>query len=103
YGSAALYDEQVQPRALPAPETFTAHSLPELRAELTDSRQKLARQVRDMLEAVPREKLERHEEERFLDLKLHTVQGRAFTGQYDEDGGRLVSASLAATPEFLGP
>jgi len=102
YGVAALYDEEIQPRALPAPEPFTARNLAELRAQLTERRQQTAEKVRTMLEAVPRERLERQEEERFLDLKLYTVQSSRFAGQYVEDAGRLIYASLAATPEWLG-
>jgi hypothetical protein len=102
YGAAALFDEQIQPRALAEPPPFTARSLPELRAQLGEQRQKLARQVSEMLAAVPHEKPERREEERFLDLRMYTVEGGTFAGQYAEDDGRLVYASLAATPSWMG-
>jgi len=101
YGTAATYDEEICPTALPAPEPFTARNLPELRAQLTERRQRLANQVHAMLEATPREKLDRQEEERFLGLRLYTVAGSCFTGQYVEDEERLVYASLAATPQWL--
>jgi hypothetical protein len=102
YGTAALYEEEVRREALPAPEPLTARSLPELRARLEDGRRQLAVRVRDILAATPREQLQRQEEERFLGLRLYTAQSSRFAGQFVEDEGRLVYASLAATPEHLG-
>jgi hypothetical protein len=42
------------------------------------------------------ERFDRVEEERYLPMRLDTVGGERVAGQYAEDGGRLVYASLFA-------
>jgi hypothetical protein len=106
YGVAALQEEgkggeRRGSRAADA-KPFPARSLSELRQQLANSRGELADQVWTMLDATPREALDCQEEERFLSLRLFTALGTNFAGQYVEDDGRLVYASLTATPKFLG-
>jgi hypothetical protein len=101
YGPAALYEEEVRRDRLPEARPLRARNLAELCSRLEDSRRELAARVRTMLEAVPREKMARQEEERFLGLRLYTAVGRCFAGQFVEEEGRLVYASLAATPDYL--
>jgi hypothetical protein len=101
YGPSALYDEDICPLAQPALQSLTARDLPGLRAQLADRRRQLLDQVGVMLESVPRDRLKRQEEERYLDMRLFTVQGKHFSGQIVEEEGRMVYASLVATPEWL--
>jgi hypothetical protein len=100
YGAAAMEEERRRPAA-PAPVPFAATSLPELRARLDENRRDLHQRVGAMLARAPRDRLDRQEEERFLSLRLYTAAGEHFAGQFVEDDGRLVSASLAATPKHL--
>ncbi|HMA36351.1 MAG TPA: hypothetical protein VKY74_17975 [Chloroflexia bacterium] len=102
YGAAALQVEQ-RPGQDPRPpaEPFPAHTLPELRAQLAASRQERLAQIETWLTTTPAEAWEGHEEERLLSLRLHTILGRNYAGQFVEDGKGLVYASLFARPEYL--
>ena len=102
YGGAAWEEERRAGDAggqEPAP--FAARSLAELSQKLAEARQQREERLQRALQAVPRERLQRQEEERFLGLRLYTAQSERFAGQYVEEDGRLVYASLAATPRYL--
>jgi hypothetical protein len=102
YGVAAWEEERRAGDAPPGPaKPFAAGNLAELGQRLAESRQKVEERLQRALEAAPRERLERQEEERFLGLRLYTALGERFAGQYVEDDGRLVYASLAATPRQI--
>jgi hypothetical protein len=73
-----------------------------LRHALEERRREADERLASALANVPRGEMRMTEEERFLDLRLSTVTGRAFTGQAvtsDRDG--LVYLSLSATPKWL--
>jgi hypothetical protein len=99
YGVGAMeLEKQTEERpALP----FAAGSLPELRGQLAASRELRLGRVRQWLTQTPADRLDRQEEESYLGLKLYTATGKHFAGQYVEDEGRLVYASLTARPAFL--
>jgi hypothetical protein len=100
YGTAALERERLQterPPALP----FPANSLAELRDELAQSRRERDNRVLGWLAATPAQEPQRREEERYLGLRLYTAEAEHFTGQYVEDEGRLVYASLTARASWL--
>jgi hypothetical protein len=102
YGVAALQVEGEAP-APPALPPFAASDLRELRARLVESRQRRLQDVKDWLARTPADRFERQEEEEsYLGLRLYTAVGAHFTGQFVEDEGRLVYASLAARPEYVG-
>ncbi|GAA3451860.1 hypothetical protein [Dactylosporangium matsuzakiense] len=67
-----------------------------LRAALVARRGARADEVRGRLAAAPWVPGELVEEERYLDLRLSTVDGGAVAGQVVTDGSRLVYASLFA-------
>jgi hypothetical protein len=50
---------------------------------------------------VPRGDVEVAEDERYLDVRLSTVTGAAFSGQVVEASGEVAYVSLAATKEWL--
>jgi hypothetical protein len=50
---------------------------------------------------MPVERLRREEQERYLNLRLYTAGGDHFVGQYVEEDGRLVYASLSARRQWL--
>ena len=100
YGVAAMYGEkdiEVKKPVLP----FCASNLKELREQLNQSRCDRQEQVRNWLAQTPAEQFELKEEERFLSLRLQTVTGKNFAGQFVEEEGRLVYASLFAKPRYL--
>jgi hypothetical protein len=80
---------------------FAAGSLRELRGQLLASRQARFQRVQEWLSRTPADRLDRQEEEGYLDLRLYTAAGKHFTGQFVEDQGRLVYASLTARPSYL--
>jgi hypothetical protein len=80
---------------------FSASNLKELREQLNQSRLERQEQVRNWLAQTPAEQFGIEEEERFLSLRLQTVTGKNFAGQYVEEEGRLLYASLFAKPGYL--
>ncbi len=99
YGVAAMHEEkdfEVKPLI-----DFTASNLKELRSQLQQSRLRHQEQVRNWLAEIPVEQFEVQEEERFLELRLQTVIGNNFVGQFVEEEGRLVYASMFAKPGYL--
>ena len=101
YGTAALEAERGWLPAEAQPEPFAARDLRELRARLEQSRQCRCQRVETLLAKRPVERFGSEEQERYLRLRLHTVFGDHFAGQYVEDEGRLVYASLAARAKLL--
>ena len=102
YGTAALeVAGETAPNAAELP-PFAATSLADLRSQLLASRQQRLERVRDWLAQTPADRFDRQEEEAYLGLRLYTAVGEHFIGQFVEDEGRLVYASLAARPEYLG-
>jgi len=100
YGVAAMYQEkdlEVNKPLVP----FSASNLKELREQLNQSRLERQEQVRNWLAQTPAEQFGIEEEERFLSLRLQTVTGKNFAGQYVEEEGRLLYASLFAKPGYL--
>jgi len=99
YGVAAMeLESHAQERAvLP----FVANSLRELRQQLVASRQARFQQVHDWLQRTPADQFDRQEEENYLGLRLYTASGKNFVGQFVEDEGRLVYASVAARSKYL--
>ena len=67
-----------------------------LRAALAARRSSVAAEVADWLAAAPWQDARLTEEERYLELRLSTVDGPAVAGQVVNDGERLVYASLFA-------
>lgn len=99
YGAAAMQEEkdfEVKPLI-----DFIASNLKELREQLQQSRLQRQEQVRNWLAETPVEQFEVQEEERFLELRLQTVIGNNFAGQFVEEEGRLVYASMFAKPSYL--
>ncbi|HEY9851649.1 MAG TPA: DUF6569 family protein [Leptolyngbyaceae cyanobacterium] len=102
YGTASMYFEQKfasNYEQLPVP--FPASNLQELRYQLQKNRQQLQEKVIDQLAKTPAEKFSINEEERFCELRLNTAIGNNFAGQFVEDAGKLVYASIFAKPEYL--
>jgi hypothetical protein len=99
YGVAAMeLERQTEDRpALP----FAAGSLRELREQLAANREARLQQVQGWLARTPADRLDRQEEESYLGLKLYTAMGKHFVGQFVEDEGRPVYASMTARPAFL--
>ena len=93
YGPAAWFT--TEPVAAPA-EPFDVGDLPSLRAALAASRRSVADEVSEWLARAAWSAGEPVEEERYLDLRLSTVEGGSAAGQIVTDGSRLVYASLFA-------
>lgn len=99
YGVAAIPEEtEIEEKPL---SPFNAGNLKELREQLQQSRLQHQKQVQNWLAETPAEQFEVKEEEQFLNLKLQTAIGHNFAGQFVEEEGRLVYASLFAKPEYL--
>ena len=100
YGVAAMNEEKDIEVRKPLVR-FSASNLKELREQLHHSRLQRQEQVRNWLAQTPAEMFKLKEEERFLSLRLQTVTGKNFAGQFVEEEGRLVYASLFAKPGYL--
>jgi hypothetical protein len=100
YGVAAHELEERAPEAL-APEPLPASDLPGLRRELAALRARRQQQVLDVLAGTGAEHFERQEEDRYLDLRLYTALSERYAGQYVEEDGRVVYASLFARSRWL--
>jgi hypothetical protein len=95
YGPAAWRAEPRQESVDPFDVDATA-GLDGVRAALLARRASVADEVAAWLAEAARQPAELTEEERFLDLRLSTVQGEAVGGQVVTDGERLVYASVFA-------
>ncbi|MFI6869057.1 ARPP-1 family domain-containing protein [Nocardia sp. NPDC050406] len=91
YGVAAWHAEPQRVE----PEPFEATDLTGLRSALERSRTDREREVLSWLPA--RTDLTAVEEERYLDLRLHTVTGTGLAGQVVGEHDRIVYASIFAT------
>jgi hypothetical protein len=100
YGVAALETEERSPEAQ-VPELLPARDLPGLRRELTGLRARRQQHILDVLARTPAEHFDRREEDRYLDLRLYTALGERYAGQYVEQDGRAVYASLFARAHWL--
>ena len=99
YGVAAMHFETNE---IPQPITpFSAMNLAELRQQLVESRQQIYAEVQSNLANTPLEKFEVTKEEKFLDLQLKTVEGTNFAGEFVEEQGNLVYASVFAKSEYV--
>jgi hypothetical protein len=100
YGVAALHaPRQDAPVAEPAGAAGTADqasTVEELRVALETDRRAVTEEVRAALADAPWQPTELVEQERFLDLRLSTVQGAGLAGQLVNDADRLVYASIFA-------
>lgn len=102
YGTAGMYLEQkeaIQQENIPL--AFPVGSLQKLRQKLEKNRLNLQKQVLKNLENTPQEKFKLKEEERFLNFRLQTAEGNNFAGQFVEEDGQVVYASLFAKPKYL--
>ncbi|GAB2509960.1 ARPP-1 family domain-containing protein [Nocardia heshunensis] len=90
YGVAAWRAEPPQP----APEPFAVRDLAELRAELTRNRERHVERLGSWMPADTA--MTGVEQERYLDLRLHTLTGAQLAGQVVTEHDRPVYASLFA-------
>jgi hypothetical protein len=100
YGVAAMQMEE-RSGPLPPPEPFPAQSLLELRRQVAALRKDRQQRMLDLLARTPAERFQRREEERYLDLRLYTIEGKNFAGQHVEQDGEVVYASLFARSAYL--
>ncbi len=70
--------------------------LAELRQQLVESRQQMYAQVQSNLANTPLEKFEVSKQEKFLNLRLKTIEGNNFAGEFVEEEGNLVYAWVFA-------
>lgn len=98
YGVAAMHFEnhELPHQVIP----FSATNLAELRQKLVESRQNFSSQVQNILTNTPPEKFEVTKEEKFLNLQLKTIYGQNFAGEFVEEEGNLVYASVFAKSEY---
>lgn len=102
YGTAALELERHQLTQEPGEaEPFVARNLPDLRRELEESRRLRLDRVQQWLTQAPEETFEKEEQERYLDLRLINVRGERFIGQYVEDKGQMVYASIVGRDAYV--
>lgn len=101
YGATALELERKEEKTERSAVAFEAKSLPDLRQQLQASRQRELERVQTMLAETPQEKFEREEQERFLELRLWTVESENYVGQYVEEDGGSVYASLVARDALI--
>jgi len=92
---------KAKPKALPR--ELAGSSIAELRASLTERRREKAERTYASLGASlpPRTQTTITEEERYLDLRLSTIDAPLFKGQLVEEEDRLVYLSLFASTQHL--
>jgi hypothetical protein len=96
YGVAAMHRERAIDLKATSPTPFKAKNLKELREQLQQSRIEKHKQVINWLAQIPPERFVLVEEEKFLDLQLKTLIGSNLAGQFVEEKGDLIYASLFA-------
>lgn len=101
YGTAAMYLEQKTPLKTGEVAPFPARNLTELRQQLEQSRTQLRQKVQNDLAQTPKEMFELTEEERFLEMRLHTATSENFAGQFVQEDGQVLYASIFAKPHYL--
>lgn len=105
YGTAAMYVEQKHQKSWDKIEenqlAFAVNNLSELRQSLQELRSERSQEIKNSLAAIPAQNFQVSEEERFCDFRLKTAISQNFAGQFVEDSGQLVYASLFAKPDFL--
>jgi hypothetical protein len=101
YGVAVLEAEQHSAQATAPAQPLCARDLPGLRRELAELRARRQQHVLDVLARTPAGCFDRREEDRYLDLRLYTALGEHYAGQYVEQDGRVVYASLFARAHWL--
>ncbi|BAY85821.1 hypothetical protein NIES267_53230 [Calothrix parasitica NIES-267] len=99
YGVAAMHFEKDDTSQQITP--FSASNLAELRQQLVESRQQMYAEVQSNLANTPPEKFEVTKQEKFLDLQLKTLEGTNFAGEFVEEDGNLVYASVFAKSEYV--
>ncbi|MCJ8283066.1 MAG: hypothetical protein MJK14_25500 [Rivularia sp. ALOHA_DT_140] len=99
YGVSAMYFEKDEAPQQIAP--FDAKDLAELRQQLVESRQQMYAEVQNNLANTPSENFEITKEEKFLDLRLKTIQGNNFAGEFVEEERNLVYASVFAKSDYV--
>ncbi|MEM7714775.1 MAG: DUF6569 family protein [Cyanobacteria bacterium P01_A01_bin.68] len=99
YGVAAMHFEtnEIPQQITP----FSATNLAELRQQLFESRQQIYAEVQSNLANTPLEKFEVTKQEKFLNLRLKTIQGNNFAGEFVEEDGNLVYASVFAKSDYV--
>lgn len=102
YGAGAMsFDRKIaihqEQKILP----FPANTLEQLREQLQSSHREKVDKIRDVLAKIPGQEFKVQEEERFCNLRLKTAIGNNFAGQFVEEAGQLVYASLFAKPDYL--
>lgn len=101
YGTEAMYEEQErEPDDDPTP--YLVNNLDELRAQINLERQQLQNNIHQIMAQTPTEQFQPEEEEAYISLRLYTVDGTNFAGQFVQDKGNLIYASLFAKPSYLG-
>lgn len=80
---------------------FPARNLQELRQQLAQSRSDWQAEVSKHLANVPPELFEVTKEEKFLNMKLQTLNSNNFAGQVVSEGQQLVYASVFAKPAYI--
>jgi len=98
YGVAAMHFEKDEKPQQITP--FSATNLAELRQQLLESHQQMYAEVQGNLAKTPSEQFEVTKQEKFLDLRLKTIQGNNFAGEFVEENGNLVYASVFAKSEY---
>jgi hypothetical protein len=98
YGVAAMHLEtrEIPQQIVP----FYAKNLAELRQRLVESRQQMYAEVQSNLANTPSEQFEVTKVEKFLSLQLKTINGNNFAGEFVEEEGKLVYASMFAKLEY---
>ena len=98
YGVAAMHFEKHELPQQIVP--FPATNLAELRQQLVESRQQMYALVQSNLANTPAEQFEVTKQEKFLNLQLKTIEGNNFAGEFVEEEGNLVYASVFAKSEY---
>lgn len=105
YGPFSMYHERQRVRReaeKPTPVApLLAESLQALREKLLQSRKETLQRLLKSLQSLSEERLSRTEEERYLTLRLSTVEGKRFIGQIVEEKEQICYASLTARAQSL--
>lgn len=103
YGIAAMYHEQ-QNTVGENSVVIKGDSLVQLKERLQQTRLQRQQEIIEAgnwFKSTLREETQVTEEERFLELRLHTLMGKSIAGQYVAEDGKLVYASLFANQKYF--
>lgn len=94
YGTASMFEEKISGKTETIKPPIAGGDIKEIRKNLIEERAALKQTLIEIIGKTPAEQLKSTEEERYIDLRLNTVESDNYTGQVVMDAKTLIYASI---------